>query len=207
MNKYIILLWLFSLSFSTKAQQQNTYEFQPLTIIDTINQNIVDKIKLKDKVKNTQYFFAQTYDNKKGLFLFKKTKKNWIVYDYDVNFKSNYSITKHIYYSKRFVAIDIGAMRSGMGENWYNWLIIFDLIKSSYVILDTFSHNSGEYSNKKEFKHECGSKIQYMKNGNFKVVKKCNVEKEENKNYCNNCLDSGIYIIENGNFKKIKSSH
>lgn len=206
MKNYIVIIWLLFLNLYVKAQEQNTYEFQPLTIIDTINQNIVDKIKLKDKVKNTQYFFAQTYDNKKGLFLFKKTKENWIVFDYDVEFISNYSISKHLYYSKRFVAIDIGAMRSGMGENYYGWLIIFDLVKASYVILNTFSHNSGRYSDKTEFKQECSSKIQYMKNGNLKVVKICDVKKED-KNYCSNCLDSGIYKIEKGNLKKVKSSH
>ena len=184
------------------VQAQDIFEFQPLRILDTINQKIIDKIKLKDRVKNTQCFFSEIYDANTGLFLFKKIGKKWMVYDYN-DFVSNYTISKHTTYSKRYVSINVGAMRSGMGENNYSWLVLFDLEKVSYIVLNVFSHNSGEYSDKTEFKQECSSKIQYIKNNTFSVTKTCDV-KQEDKNYCDYCLDSGIYKIENDALKKIK---
>jgi len=184
------------------VQAQTIFEFQPLRILGNVNQKTIDKIKLKDNVKNTQCFFSEIYDANKGLFLFKKIGNEWMVYDYN-DFVSNYTISKHTTYSKRYVSISVGAMRSGMGENHYGWLVLFDLEKASYLILDVFSHNSGQYSDKTEFKQECTSKIQYIKNNTFSVTKICDVKKED-KNYCDHCLDSGVYKIENGTLKKIK---
>ena len=183
-------------------QAQTVFEFQPLRILDTINQKTIDKIKLKDSIKNTQCFFSEIYDANKGLFLFKKIGGKWIVYDYN-DFVSNYTISKHTTYSKRYVSISVGAMRSGMGENYYGWMILFDLDKASYIVLNVFSHNSGEYSDKTEFQQECTSKIQYIKNNTFSVTKTCDVKKED-ENYCTNCLDSGVYKIENDTLIKIQ---
>jgi hypothetical protein len=54
MRKFISLFCILFLNFLAIAQEQNNYEFQPLPIIEKITQNVVDKIKLKDKIKNTQ---------------------------------------------------------------------------------------------------------------------------------------------------------
>ncbi|RZK05022.1 MAG: hypothetical protein EOO46_16165 [Flavobacterium sp.] len=201
--KNTIFLIVVLLYFSN-VQAQTIFEFQPLRILDTITQKTIDKIKVKDYVKNTHCFFSEIYDTTTGLFLFKKIEDKWIVYDYN-DFVSNYTLSKHTAYSKRYVSINVVAMRSGMGENYYGWLVLFDLEKASYIILNAFSHNSGEYSDKTEFKQECTSKILYIKNNTFSVTKICDVKKED-KNYCTNCLDSGVYKIENDTLKKIQAN-
>ena len=204
MNIFKTIITLFFLSFwlSSTYGQEVLLEFEPLEIIDTIkSQKVIDQIKSKDVVKNSSFFFTQEYNKEKGLFLIEKKGNYWIVYNYDKYFISNYSISKHKIHSKRYVSIDISVMRSGWGENYYGWFILFDLEKRTYLVIQTFSHNSDDDKNHEKYinTRKCSSKIIYQ-NGTLIITRKCSPNGE--KNYCSNCVESGKYKIVNNKLIK-----
>lgn len=199
LNAYLLLL---SLSLSYAQESEN--EFEPLQIknTDTItSKKVIDAIPIKDKIKNSAFFFTQMYGNKKGLFLIEKKGEIWIVYDYDKYFISNYDITKHTFYSKRYVSINVSAMRSGNGENYYGWFVLFDLEQKIYLVIKTWSHNSDNDTNQEKYinTRECSSKVTFNK-GSLKIVRECSPNGEEN--YCSNCIETGTFKIENNKLIK-----
>lgn len=197
LNAYLLLL---SLSLSYAQESEN--EFEPLTIVDSItSKKVIDAIPVKDKIKNSAFFFTQKYGNKKGLFLIEKKGEIWIVCDYDKYFISNYDITKHTFYSKRYVSIYVSAMRSGNGENYYGWFVLFDLEQKTYLVINTWSHNSDNDTNQEKYinTRECSSKVTFN-NGSLKIVRECSPNGEEN--YCSNCIETGTFKIENNKLIK-----
>ena len=92
-------------------------------------------------------------------------------------------------------------MRSGWGENYYGWFVLFDLEKRTYLVIQTFSHNSDDDKNHENYinTRECSSYIKYV-NGSLKITRKCSPNGD--KNYCSYCIESGKYKI--GNNKLIK---
>ena len=205
MKKYIPIFYLFFLNFVVKAQEQNIYEFQPLRVFDTIKtQKEFKSIKGIVKVNNYFFFATDYWKVKHGLFLFEKKQKTWIVYDYN-DFVSNFNLGKYKIYSERYISATVSAMRSGNGENYYGWFILFDLKKRTYLVLDVFSHNSDDDENHEKYVNtrECNAKIIYQ-NGSLKISRKCSPNGE--KNYCDNCMKSGVYKISNIGLEK-KSSH
>lgn len=192
MNKYVFLVMFFLISLSVIGQQQDTYEFQPLTISDTIkSQNDLKSIKGLDKVDDI-YFFATGYSKNKGLYLIEKKKNYWIVYDCN-NFVSNYVVSKHNYLNATYISLTVSAQRSGSGINSYSWYLLFDLKKKAYLNLDKSSYNADE--NDKVLR-KCESSIKF-KNNIFTIERTCFP-----KNECKNCIEDGIYKIINGKFVK-----
>jgi hypothetical protein len=200
--KTIINTFFFTLCISLSFAQESENEFEPLEIIDTIkSQKVIDQIKSKDEVKTSSFFFTKEYNKKRGLFLIEKKGKYWIVYNYDKFFISNYNIDKHKTHSKRYVSIDISVMRSGSGENYYGWFVLFDLQKKTYLVIQTFSHNSNDDENHEKYinTQKCNSKIVYQ-NGILIIKRKCSANADNN--YCSNCIESGRYKIENNKLIK-----
>lgn len=192
MKKSFLLFLILFINFSAKAQEQNTYEFQPLKIVDTIKrQNDLKSIKGLDKVDET-YFFVTEYSKNKGLYLIEKKKNYWIVYDYN-DFVSNYVVRKHNYLNNNYISIVVSAQRSGSGINSYSWYLIFDLKKKAYLNLDKSSYNADE--NDKVYR-KCESSIKFKDNV-FTIKRTCFPS-----NDCGYCIESGIYKIENGKFFK-----
>ncbi|MEI7509833.1 MAG: hypothetical protein WCJ62_10270 [Flavobacterium sp.] len=200
--KTILTTFLLLLGLSYGYAQESNNEFEPLTKVDTItSKKVINAIPLKDVIKNSAFFFTQQYGNKKGLFLIEKKGAIWIVYDYDKYFISNYDISKHTYYSKRYVSINVSAMRSGNGENYYGWFVLFDLEQKTYLVIQTWSHNSDNDINQEKYinTRECSSKVTF-KNGSLKIVRECSPNEEEN--YCSNCIETGTFKIENNKLIK-----
>lgn len=198
MKSFILLL--LSLLFQNLVFSQNQYlfTFQPLKIIDTIkNQKIIDKVVSRDQI-NAKFFLAETYNENKGLFLFEKLTNKWIVYDYN-DFVSNYMVSKHKFYGKNHPIVHIIASRSGMGTNVYGWVVLFDLEKRSYLVLETSSYNES-YEEGKIKVEKCNSDITINK-GLMQVKMKCSAA--NNENYCDYCLSAGTYEIQNGAFVKL----
>lgn len=191
MKKSFLLFLILFMNFSAKALEQNTYEFQPLKIVDKIGQNDLKSIKGLDKV-NEIYFFATEYSKKKGLFLIEKKRNYWIVYEYN-DFVSNYVVRKHNYLNNNYISIVVGAQRSGIGINSYSWYLIFDLKKKAYLILNKSSYNADE--NDKVLR-KCESSIKF-KNNIFTIKRTCFPGNE-----CEYCIENGIYKIINGKFVK-----
>lgn len=192
-NFIVVLLFLFIYS-NCLAQAEGDYVFQSLRVVDTVkNEKVIDQIAFKDEVKNSSFFFTESYEENKGLFLFEKKGKNWIVYDYN-DLVSNTKAKKHEWYSKRYVSINVTVFRSGMGDNVYGWFILFDLEKKSYLSVQNFSHNTDQdYGNLRT----CNSFISYV-DKSLKISRICNLTKDED-NYCNSCEGPGLYnITENG---------
>lgn len=204
MKKSITIICLMFMCFA-RAQEESVYEFQPLNVRDTIKiPKTLKFIKGIDKV-NDSFFFATEYSKgNKGLFLIEKKKKYWIVYDYN-DFISKVNLGEYKFYSKKYISLTVSAMRSGNGENYYGWFILFDLEKRASMVIDIFSHNSDDDENHEKYinTRECNSKIIYV-NGNLKISRKCSPNAE--KDYCDNCIKSGIYKISNIGLEK-KSSH
>lgn len=205
MKKSISIFCLLLINCIAIAQINTVNEFQPLRIFDTIKtQKEFKSIKGIVKVNNS-FFFATAYSKKKnGLFLIEKKQKYWIVYDYN-DFVSNFNLGEYKFYSKRYISATVSAMRSGNGENYYGWFVLFDLQKRTYLLIDVFSHNSDDDENHEKYinTRECNSQIIYL-NGNLKISRKCSPNGE--KNYCDNCIKSGVYKISNIGLEK-KSSH
>lgn len=194
MNLFRTITVALFITLSSTYGQESEYMFKLLQIHDTIkSQKIIDRIKSKDAVKSTSFFFTQKYNDQEGLFFIEKKGKYWLVYNYDEHFISNYSVNKHKAHSNRYVSIDVGVVRSGMGENNYSWFVLFDLENKAYLVVQNFSYNSGEYDNGVRFEDQCSSEIKYDK-GYLIVNRKCNVKKEDI-NYCSYCIETGKYKI------------
>ena len=194
MKYYITLLLAFLYCSSSWSQHNDMINFQPLRVVETVSKETVDQIKIKDRIKESDGFFTQEFNAQSGLFLFEKKGNQWIVYDYN-DFVSNYSVQKHVYHSERYVSVSVNAMRSGMGENIYGWMVLFDLEQKTYSVLNIYSHNSGEYSNGEVFRQECKSDVKFLKNNTLQVTRVCDVQKED-ANYCDECLKSGVYTLK-----------
>jgi hypothetical protein len=201
--KNVLLIILFLLSFNILlGQNESEFLFQPIRIHSRVDQKAIETIQFKHYIKNTSFFFAEKIGNEQGLFLVEKKLKDWIVYDYN-DFISNMNVGEHKIHSKRYVSITVSAMRSGNGENYYGWYVLFDLERKTYLILNNFSHNSDDDKNHEKYinTRECNSKVVYQ-NGILKITRKCNPNKEEN--YCDNCMESGEYRISNSGLNKQK---
>jgi len=200
--KNVLLIILFLLSYNLLlAQDEAEYLFQPLRIHSKVDQKAIDAIQFKHYLNKTSIFFAEKIGNEQGLFLVEKKSNEWFVYDYN-DFISNFNVGEHKIHSKRYVSITVSAMRSGNGENYYGWYVLFDLEQKTYLILNNFAHNSDDDKNHEKYinTRECNSKVIYQ-NGSLKITRKCNPNKEEN--YCDNCMETGVYRISKIGLNKI----
>lgn len=205
MRLFFIVVFVLLFQPAGFAQVQTSFDFYPLEKFDTVKDSkIIQQIKDRDNVTNTNFFFARKYAKNQGLFLFEKKGDVWLVYNWDTQFISNYSVNKHQTFTKRYVSINISAMRSGSGENYYGWFVLFDLKKKSMVILDVYSHNSDSSDDGERYVNtrECGSKVKFEKSG-FRISRKCNKNALKENSYCDNCIPSGFYELnEKGLIKR-----
>lgn len=194
--KYV--LFISALLFAWGAVGQNNYRFQLLPVTDTVRTAAaINKIDFKTKI-NASFFLTEAYDEKEGLFLFEQKGKDWIVYDYN-EFVSNYSVSGLRYLDADHPAVTVTVSRSGMGTNLYNWIVIFDLAKKTYLSLMTGSYNEA-YENSTATIEQCESKISIRSHG-ISVRRTCDAPPTNA--YCKNCLSSGEYTIKSNLLTKL----
>jgi hypothetical protein len=193
--RYVILIICLLLNGFLIAQENDIFEFQPLSEVDRIKiPKTLKDFKGMDKVNDTFFFATEYYKGNKGLFLIEKNIKYWIVYDY--NLVSNTVGGKHITLNKNYVSTSVTLFKSGLGTNIYCFYIIFDLKNKTFLTLYTSEYNADGNG---VILTKCDASIKF-KNNHF-TIKRTSYKKRK----CEYCIGSGIYKIEKNKFIKIKN--
>jgi|GEM_PF-5378515 len=197
------LFYLFVLIIPSIAWCQNNssiLEFYPLTFVERIaNISAIKSLVKADHLGKEDFFFTTHYKDNSGLFLLKKEKGNWFVYDYELYESAgrNTVVTNIKEANKRFVAIQVSSSPSGVCESHYGRLILIDVARKESTDFLYFSET------------QC-----YDKNGKASSLSTCRAKytfigdrliiKTTNKKGATDCIGGGIYEYRDGKFVKMK---
>lgn len=188
---YILIILIPFIGFSQK--NPDTLEFNPLTIVGKISSIDVKHLQKIDKLGKKDYFFTEQYNNNYGLYLVKKEKGNWIIYDFVIKYGSNTKTKGFKFENNRFLSIQVFIFPSGSCESTYGKIILFDFVNSEWT--DFWNYNRFQcYDEKAE---EC--KANFTIKDNFLKIKSS--KKSNDGLYC---FESGIYEYRNRKFVKRK---
>lgn len=194
------LIYIFTILIPYIGWCQNnpdTLEFNPLTFIEnTSNDEIILLVKA-DSLGKKDFFFTKQYKNNSGLFLVKKEKENWSVYDFDTkNYGSNTIIKEIKYKNDRFISIQVFRFPSGTCTSTYGIIILFDLINNEWT--EFWNYNRFEcYNENAEVSSSSECEVKFHIKDNFL---KLNSSKKTNDGLY--CFEKGTYKYENRKFIK-----
>lgn len=200
MKKLLYLIAIVIPSIGWCQINSDTLNFYPLTFIGKIHDvNAVKSLVKADNLDKRDFFFTSHYKGNSGLFLLKKEKENWFVYDYELYESAgrNTIVTYIKEVSKRFVAIQISSSPSGVCETYYGKLILIDITnKESIDFLNFLESQCYDKDGKVSSLSSCTSK--YTLTGDRLIIK------TTNKKGSSDCVRDGIYEYRNRKFVKIK---
>jgi hypothetical protein len=175
--------------------QEKTLEFYPLKAVDTIQTNCLTSLLKIDELKNTRYFFTETYMAVYDLFLVKKVAGNWVVYTFDLNlnFGTNTSIKNIKKENNQFISIRVMRTPSGTCTSIYEITILLDIAKIEFT--DFFSYSKFDCFDGNVT--DCKATFSMQEN-------KLEIKSSKTKDDGLSCIESGDYNYENGKFIRIK---
>ena len=192
---YILAILIPSISWC--QNNSDTLEFFPLTIVGEISNIDVKHLQKADSLGKTDYFFTKNFKENDGLFLVKKEKGDWLVYDFGLNFGSNTLIKGFKSENNYFISIQIFRTPSGICESTYGIIILFDFINNEWTSFWNYNQIKCYNENGEVSSSEC--KVSFSIKGDFLEIKSS--KKPDDKLYC---FENGTYKYENRKFVKIE---
>lgn len=177
----------------------DTLEFYPITFIENTSYDEIISLVKADSLGKKDFFFTEHYKNNSGLFLVKKEKENWSVYDFETKSYGSNTVIKEIKCENdRFISIQVYRFPSGACASTYGIIILFDLINNQWT--DFWNYNRFEcYDENADVSSSSKCKVDFSLKGNLLKMKSS--KKPDDGLYC---FESGTYRYENGKFVKVK---
>ena len=177
--------------------QNNILEFFPLNLIDSISEGDVNSFIKVDSLKNSNYFFTESYKENYGLFFFKMEREKWSVYDFELYLLCgrNTIIDMIKQENKQFVSVQSLSNPSGVCESNYGRILLIDVLKNEFSNFYNYAQNKCYEENGDVSISECKVKF-FLKNNSLKIL--------STKNRLSDCLESGTYKYNASKFVKMK---
>lgn len=177
----------------------DTLEFYPLSRIEnSVDVNEIELLVRADSLGRKDYFFTEQYKGYSGLFLVKKEKGNWHVYNFGLNYGSNTTVKQFKFENNRFVSIQVFRTPSGTCASTYGIIILFDLVNNEW--LDFQNYNRFEcYNEYSEVSSSSECEVTFSIKED--ILKLKSTKKADDGLFC---FESGAYRYKNRKFVKVE---
>jgi hypothetical protein len=180
--------------------QDNALGIYPMPIIGQFPEAEIVSLTKTDSLNQSDYFFTETFNEAHGLFLVKKEKEYWVVYDFELylNAGHNSTISGIRKINDRFVSIQVYSFPSGICESRYGKIILMDVIRNEYIEFFNFAETiCFDENGKPNSRSTCQAKYSFKKN----ILK---IKSTKKPGDTQDCIESGKFRYCNGQFVRMK---